>query len=795
MRYWDTPRIVVARDHSNFTARKARWGLRTGIMLDADDEFGGELYGDGYLEGLFHLPEGPEPKDLKSDPSHFGGNFAIAAGELDEDGLALYRNADLDLDRRYAPIPASGETPWPLCGAPAGTSTPPAPVRNPDTDSAGMRPTGRPWPERHPGIVIAATEEWEQHLTGHMTWAGVLVADHRGDEEPQGHYSTAIVDIDGRALGDERVAPLHGLVRVEKSWRDHCSPALFFATRDGELDVGGGQFYIRGRRGAGRPRLGYLSTEFLGPMTAGGTDDKHIFAVTRDGLTVAQGHLDLGAPWYLDDVRDAPPEIDLFPYVEPVRSGIWVETVIRYDAIPFHEAYAGARRGLFRLESRSLLYTEDPQDPPPFPPKDPPPLLPPSPPPIGSQPRGGDGFAIPGVVRLPDGSIAQPDGTIIRPDGSEVIPFPEGSGSRVRPIPLPDPRTDLEELAGGALELDGLATRPSYAMTWLDLVTPALVGQAWPIGCPIRDDHAPAQEEISEAYRKLPQTWREETYGSYDGDGELLYTLDPTDEGPRISGSSSGGAHFMPPELSLLLIDEGREDELSGISTTYRSFHDGARLGFGTPILRDGGGLKDGFAVYKESGKLNISVLDGDGAATKRFVMSATGAISSVVSLSVADSVAADDVIVRASAQFFDSTRRILLDTEGQTASNVTQLLPWKTGTLALRPDPVAVDSASSTSITATPDSLIIVDTATDPVEVTLPEIGLGGAGKAGGGARVTIKDAGSAGTNAITVVCAGSDIILDEGDADIEITADYGSLTLLAVVDLIGGNYWVVAS
>lgn len=635
-----TRAMHILRDHSGSSDLNQRAGVKVGFVTERESfELDGIMKGTGFLEGGFYL-QGEAPKvPTSQQASVFGGGFLLSVGELDEDGQRPFRDGDLELDERYKSVEIEGFSPWPI---PRNRQIPapqagPDPAIDPVSDKISARNIGRPMPKRHPGILTAGTEELEQHTLFTPAWAGLLIADHRGDVDGPGHYSTAVADLTEDKIDRLRLAPLHTALRVEDSWAGNPAAALFFARRENgeEPDVGGGLFYSRQRRGTGLPILSYCSSDFLGPISPGTVDaDKHTVGIRADGTLVTQGHFEAQAPIFLDARRDAPKEYDLFDYVEPTRSGIWTETVTRYDGLSTHPTYAnGDQPGLFRLETRATAMIKDGDQPPPLgdphiPPerlKNPPPVPEELLPPRRRDPEDEDVVFDPVEGRR---RPAAPIDPLLEPPDTGVGEFefdPEtgeirrvGVDFRSTPFVQRSHRLPQDELLRKRLG--------SYALSWLETVSPAHLGQPTPIGFPEKDyrsSASPSQEDVSALYDTRPFSFHTQAWGTFDDAGDPIYTQSPFDEcRHHRPGSTQGGQHFMPPEVSLDHVFAGTVADIAQISTTYHSYQsEYAGPAWGTPT-QDGRGMVNAISALQVGGKLRFYAHPSTGDADKTEVAS-----------------------------------------------------------------------------------------------------------------------------------------------------------------------------
>lgn len=579
------------RDHTGETDLAARAGIKVGIRTELEPpEVDGKLIGTGFLESLFYA-RGEEPKDPGR---RFGGGFALLGGELEAEGVRPYRNADdLELDDRYEHIEIEGDSPWPIrvAGALPAIGPGPDPMVDPELDDIKARAAGRPIPDGHPLTLRAATEELEQHLVAAMDWAGLVVADHRGKDDGLGFFSSALIDVDAAGkLDKERIAPLHSALRSSHSWDGNTQAALYFASRPHEPGLGGGMFWSQGLFSKGVRGLAYASWDFFGPLCSGaGEGDKHLIGLNRDGEGVTQGHLWLGAPWFVDNVRDAPPEYYLEAYEEPQRTGVWSEVRLCYDGRPQHPAYRGLRGGLQRWEARSNWRTL------------PPPRVPPQEEPLPPLPPLGD-------PELPP--------TVERPDGSRgpgvIVTGPAPS------IPDPDLWTDFE-----------LRERLTcWNESWMEVVAPAFLGKPSPIGCPdedLRNVANPNQEQVDRIARERPFGWKEESFGSFIG-CEPIYNQRPEDDTRQYLPGTllRAGRHLMPAEISLDHIKLGivsqiaANTETGALSEVASSVHSdyGWRV-HGEPLFSDTDedipGLWAGFGWRRRSSTDELELHHADG--------------------------------------------------------------------------------------------------------------------------------------------------------------------------------------
>ncbi len=285
----------------------------------------------------------------------------------------------------------------------------------------------------------------------------------------------------------------------------------------------------------------------------------------------------------------------------------------------------------------------------------------------------------------------------------------------------------------------------------------------------------------------------------------------------KNTDTGSGSVVFMPPELRLSLCDYEGLDNLTK-SMTYKTFWE-ARLGFGKPYLPNGG-IASGFSWGKDGNNLTLDSHSSVGARTNQMTIGPTGDITvpngsfectagkfTSTGLNLTDSGFA--ILLRPptltgthTVGFQDGPGTIayLADTSGGVLTTLGDVLyrdgsglqrlgigsagqvltvsggipAWATTVFPTTPSAFAM-SYDSGSFTATINTHHVVDVSSGTAEATLPAIGVGNAGR-----RLRISDEdGSAGTNAITVVCSGSDTI--RGSASATLESDWDSITVEA--------------
>ena len=622
MSFWNDylRRKLTLRDHSDSTRLDERAGVHSVIRTEREeDQTQGTASGFSYLEGGFFVQGGKEKEEGKS----WGGSFFAAGGEISKEGFLPYRDSSQRLDDRYKSISVSGQRHFACKSSASITTIGGGGVKSILTGKITANNLGALLPSGQPGILLAGTEEKSQHLNFFGAWDGVLASD---DKELK--RSTLMADIVGGKVNSSRIGALHSILRVSPSWDGRCSPALFLAQRDEEKDLGG-MFYSHGRGGSTGPVIGYLGTDFFGPIS-GGTDggDKHNIGLNPDGHSCNQGHIDGLAPIFLDGRRDAPIDFDDDDYELDQDWGVLSKVYCRYNPEVFHQSFAnGAVEGKFSFQGRTTWFVlppkRKPKKPDPKKPKVPnPPLVP-----------GGN---LP--PRRPDDVFRFPGGFVTPRTGEEVDLNPKLSEPIiVKPLPTgPDPtlfnpldnphRPALKDFSD--FEQDNLPRQDRsnrtglclYNFSWLEAVWPSHMGQPTPIGLPDRDLRnvgAPPRDLIEEIYTKRPFSYREEAYGSLLDDGSWEYNQFPdADDGHYKTGTTArGGKHFMPPEMSLdqVLNDTIDSDLLSEIYHSYQP--DKARIAWATPLLTGDrrGTVKNGYSTGLVDGALCTDEHDNDG--------------------------------------------------------------------------------------------------------------------------------------------------------------------------------------
>lgn len=197
----------------------------------------------------------------------------------------------------------------------------------------------------------------------------------------------------------------------------------------------------------------YASARRGGPFNCGHHEDKHRVGVTIDGEPINPQHVDVGAFYYQDQVRDGPLPFEGTPYSSPQAAPYSVRAHLRWDAANSYAwkdgdgiggSVPGLALGTWRLEAESFLRSIPLGDPPPKPPPPQPPQPPrgrgdpgPDPPP-GVDP-GRD--PPPGWYPPPfgDDGIADPDPPpLIVTNPQEFRHWPSTAGA-VRFNPTSDP--------------------------------------------------------------------------------------------------------------------------------------------------------------------------------------------------------------------------------------------------------------------------------------------------------------------------------------------------------------------
>lgn len=537
-----------------------------------------------FFEGLLYLQD----RDTTA-RDDLGGVFAAAplrTRGLDPTKLlgpnveALpIRDRDAAEDDRWAPTLLDGPGLFWPCGLPPGGTLAAAPGQaKPTRDRQAASLMSAPVAGQHPGLVVRGSEERSQHLLFAPTWGNLLTSSHRGRRPSL--YSTLLSDVDGDDLADGQGGREHWMssldtgLMVAPTYReanpakpgDACATALFWGNEPWQDDgAGRGLFASHGPFGRQALSYAFAADSGGGPITCGGgVFDKHAVFVARDGRLISQGHLWLGAPWFADEERDAPPEVDPNPYEPPDSRGRPWKTYLRYNPLAQHATFGalglgGTAPGLFAWETYVPLYM--PPDPPPPPLEDPP---------IPSPPINGDGV---------------------------VIPFPEGSGSTVRPIPL-----GLDGQAGIKPARQRLDSAQKWGIrsvlhSYMESASSAQGFRARHTGLKdLRYRHSPSQGDLDMLIAKAPMALRFDVVGAQRG-STWDYTQKPRGRSRYEAGTVSGGLWFMPPELDS---DLAGEASLPATSTSYLGLWE-SRLALGTPRLT--GGLRNGFSFR----------IDGDG--------------------------------------------------------------------------------------------------------------------------------------------------------------------------------------
>lgn len=585
--------------------------------------------------------------------------------------------------------------------------------------------------------------------------------------------------------------------------------------------------------------FGLASADGGGPITAGAISDKHHVHTNADGEIINQGHLDLTAPWFLDSTRDAPPLVDSRYYEPDDVSGVPWAVFLRYDPRGVHPKFGnkgegGQAGGLFRWQTYMPFFMppED-GDPPPYPPKkDPPPYIPPPFPPVpppwwppkqpwpptppqppkgGGRDQGEPADAVGHIpswpidplidedqfepIQRPDGNYQLSNGALVTPQGQYVVPAPWGHGRVVLP-PLdaslygdgvadeikhieydrdPDKKVNLREFIcwWGEVCHNAMLFHPQHSQ-----------------GEDLRYNMAPSQAQLG-AVRSAPPVMRMDTVAAELGLG-WQYEKNPG-SARYPSGIGYGAVMYMPANYDADMLDD---NEASG-ATTPENTNDShvllwdVRLTFGQ-IFRSGeNAAKPRLAISQryDSGVLKWSGHSSNGAETDNIAaltaagnFSAAGSVSAA-SASVTGVVNADTALKVTNV---DKGAQIKCDTNGAFASTYDYCLPDVGQNTKIQVDykPVEIDDTDS-PYSASVNELVVVDTSSDVVTVTLPEIGV----NAYVGDKIIVADYGNGATNNITINASGSDEI--NGGASTAIEASYTAIEFIAVVGA-SDNYWI---
>lgn len=631
-----------------------------------------------YYEGAFFLQDANA--NVRKDLGAVRWSASVAVQKSDDKKkkghqLNLLRNSGLDIDKRFKRLDLVGPDPFPPCEHALAVLTfipdPGVGQANIRTGKINATSVGSPLPAGHPGIILKGSEELAQHIVLHPSWTNVTLAAWRDTEGGPAKFSTRMADISDGAISKTRIASYHTAFKVEGSWKENCGIGLFWGVDRARPDVGRGLFQSDGPLG-GNPftdvtSLGYAGESGGGPVGAGaGHGDKHRIGTTADGQAICQGHLWLGAPWFVDPSRDAPPEVYGERWEKPRdRSGVAWATELRYDPLGDHIGLGGnaavvAHKGLFRWETFVPIYVppirygdpdntppkvgkkgpEVPKVPKPLEPFDIPPIpLPPLPvPPIEGPARN---------PLLPPG--LDPASGVTGPQTAPITPLPFGPGPDIEDPVFPGVGVGEGEfsfpLAPGvgegapdqifSLPQGGSLSRPirsgvalhkviedktptakhclsTYTYSWME------AGFAARSARPrhsqredLRYDREPGGPRINRIEAETPVGGRYESQAKEDG-GEFVYCQQPC-AGRYWTGTVNNTDWLMPPEYDLDYASRGATTPQT-YSDTNMGFWD-TGIFFGTPDKSTGGG-KSAFKVSKDTDGLKFQEYNPAGAAT-----------------------------------------------------------------------------------------------------------------------------------------------------------------------------------
>lgn len=636
-------------------------GARRGVAAGVRGP--GLSYRDGNLGGLF---------------------FAVPMVSVDPRTWLPIGGLGLNPDDRWRPQASAGAPMFTACdGVPPVSVATPTGTKDPVRAPGSARVASAALPGGHPSIALRGAEERSQALLEMPSWAGVLVADHRG-AEPRA-FSSLLVDVDGAHYADgvggraHYAAGLDSGLQVARVWGpaadDACAVALWWARRARDDGAGRGLFASRGPFGAlAGEVLGYASSDGGGPILAGPCT-RHVVHVNGEGRVTTQGHLWLDAPWYVDPAHDAPPAFDRRVYEPAQLFGRPWAVLLRHDPESVHPVFGargrgGVAQGRMRWQTYIPLWT------PPDPPPEPPPLDDPLPPPLVPPPRGsGDGYALPGVVRHPDGSITAPDGRRFTPQGEEVIPLPEGYEGGYPPLPLPIPGTVAEEaprVVYSAALKRGIARQVhlyAEAAQGAGAFIPRHSG-----GEDLRYELSPSDDQLRAGPGSAPPVLRYDVVGAQSGEG-WLYSTRPGLARYR-AGDGYGALVMMPPGWDVDYLDD---DATAGataqpaIASASALLLWGVRLGFGQ-VFRAGdaaGKVRLGYTFAEEGGELFLRHHDEGAAETVLMTVDSSGLLvtGNLRASSGAFGVFGGNLAAQASA-IADASGGATQDAEARTAIN-----------------------------------------------------------------------------------------------------------------------------
>ncbi|MCB0383800.1 MAG: hypothetical protein KDD43_00300, partial [Bdellovibrionales bacterium] len=186
---------------------------------------------------------------------------------------------------------------------------------------------GSLYPQGTPGIVIAASQETEEHKL-FFPASGPMIAHHRG--KSPNIFSALVYDIDGAGKIDtNKKAGLHTTMKVATlpfsgigpffgtealAWNNRRSAdgsgyglvvSMGDSSKPQPLSVIGRGTVLRQPKIPLAEVYAFESHLMSGPLHAGHINDKHRIGTSLDGPFNA-GHISTGAYFYMDQIRDAP---------------------------------------------------------------------------------------------------------------------------------------------------------------------------------------------------------------------------------------------------------------------------------------------------------------------------------------------------------------------------------------------------------------------------------------------------------------------------------------------------------
>jgi len=337
---------------------------------------------DGFLEGGMHLPA-----DRTADPSKqsdFWGFLVPIIGipqsektkktaKAQAQAFLPIKDMGLTPDSRMAPITLASGTNFDFCDrqAPIKSATSPKGSKDFASPHNFVDPSA-PMPLGTPLLLSRATEELSLEYIAFRAWQNMTIAHHRGKDDPD--FSTRLVDITDKGIIDQkRIAGFHSALKVEDGFGPHCGASLFWGVLPDEPDIARGMFSTSGQFGNDPKNkvVGFAGESGGGPISAGSPDfDRHLVGFDRDGNPINQGHLWLGAPWYVDKEHDAPPAFDKRPYGNVQNTGTPWEVTLHHDDERLHpilglNAAGGVALGEMRWRTNMPFLIPPLVDPPP----------------------------------------------------------------------------------------------------------------------------------------------------------------------------------------------------------------------------------------------------------------------------------------------------------------------------------------------------------------------------------------------------------------------------------------------